>query len=241
MNRVSREKRLQTCINILLEPKEEKVHKSIKHTFSELIKENYSLSYSHTNVCVLHIDTLELAEKLIKKNFNPLVLNLASWKRPGGGWTFGMGAQEESLFLKSFYYLTLNKSFYPISDDSSIYSKSVLVINDKYLNPLANRFKTSFVAVSAIQNPILIENKFTEEDRDLTRRKIETIFLTGMKYKYDTLILGALGCGVYNNPKEEIVELFNEALLKYKKYFELIVFSILGEENYSYFLEKIEK
>ena len=41
---------------------------------------------------------LDVAEQLIAQGYNLAILNLASAKRPCGGWDAGMGAQEESLY-----------------------------------------------------------------------------------------------------------------------------------------------
>jgi uncharacterized protein (TIGR02452 family) len=55
---------------------------------------------------------MDVAEQLIAQGYNPAILNLASAKRPCGGWDIGMGAQEESLCFSS----TLSQSLYQFGD-----------------------------------------------------------------------------------------------------------------------------
>lgn len=67
--------------------------------------------------CVLKIgcinaDCVDVAEAMIKDGLNPAILNLASRRRPGGGYDRGMSAQEETLCRLS----TLSQSLYQYYD-----------------------------------------------------------------------------------------------------------------------------
>ena len=84
---------------------------------TELYKEKFDVSeigevYESTLTGCINMDCMELAEALINKGYNPAILNLASAKRPCGGWDEGMGAQEESLCFSS----TLSASLYQYGD-----------------------------------------------------------------------------------------------------------------------------
>ena len=68
--------------------------------------------YESTVTGCINADCMEIAEQLIAKGYNPAILNLASAKRPCGGWDVGMGAQEESLCFSS----TLSQSLYQYGD-----------------------------------------------------------------------------------------------------------------------------
>ena len=72
--------------------------------------------YPDVQTGCLNIDCIELAEKLLAKGYDPAILNLASAKKPGGGYRDGMGAQEESLCYAS----TLSLSLYQYSDPKYI-------------------------------------------------------------------------------------------------------------------------
>ena len=68
--------------------------------------------YPSTEVGCINADCIDVAEQLIAQGYNPAILNLASAKRPCGGWDAGMGAQEESLCFAS----NLSQSLYQYGD-----------------------------------------------------------------------------------------------------------------------------
>ena len=68
--------------------------------------------YESTETGCINADCMDVAEQLIAKGYDPAILNLASAKRPCGGWDVGMGAQEESLCFSS----TLSQSLYQFGD-----------------------------------------------------------------------------------------------------------------------------
>ena len=68
--------------------------------------------YDTTVTGCINSDCIDIAEQLIAQGYNPAILNLASAKRPCGGWDAGMGAQEESLCFSS----TLSQSLYQYGD-----------------------------------------------------------------------------------------------------------------------------
>ena len=73
---------------------------------------NLGIVYESTVTGCVNADCMDVAEKLIAQGYNPAILNLASAKRPCGGWDAGMGAQEESLCFSS----TLSQSLYQFGD-----------------------------------------------------------------------------------------------------------------------------
>ena len=84
---------------------------------AKLYKAPYNVSgigkiYEATETGCINADCMDIAEHLIAKGYNPAILNLASAKRPCGGWDAGMGAQEESLCFSS----NLSQSLYQYGD-----------------------------------------------------------------------------------------------------------------------------
>ena len=68
--------------------------------------------YPATQTGCVNADCVDLAEYLIGEGYNPAILNLASAKKPGGGYRDGLGAQEESLCRSS----NLSVSLYQFGD-----------------------------------------------------------------------------------------------------------------------------
>jgi uncharacterized protein (TIGR02452 family) len=88
-----------------------------------------------TKVSVVEMDCLEAAHLEVQKGSRPLVLNMASANSPGGGYRKGDGAQEENLFRRTNYLMSLDDLFgmnpghpmYPIAEFGGIYSSNVTV------------------------------------------------------------------------------------------------------------------
>src|SRR6478609_2527841 len=215
-----------------------------------------------TRYRVIPGDTIDTALQLIEnEKCKPLVLNMASAFRPGGGWENGAMAQEECLFYRSTYDLSLSDPLnfdpernwhYPIPFTGAIYSPNVYVFrgNPKLGFPVWD-YKDcvflDFIAVPAIRNPYVSEqNRLSYQDVSLTKKKIRTCLRVAHQNGHDTLLLGALGCGAYHNPPEHIAELFCQVLTEEEFHgrFKDVIFAILdgkNEQNYIIFKQAIEK
>lgn len=174
-----------------------------------------------TRVEVVDADSFDVARALIAKGCStPLVLNLASDFCPGGGWRKGSMAQEESLFYRSTYDLSLNSRqglcnvTYPLKRHQVVYSPGVFVFRDHdyKLLPWKECFKVDCLAVAAIRNPRLTRGQLNEADMKTTQSKIDAIFQIARDYKYEHLVLAALGCGAFHNPPKDIATLFKQSL-----------------------------
>ena len=183
-------------------------------------------------------DCLLTARKLAGKN--PLVLNMASRRNPGGGVEYGAGAQEECLFRSSNYHRTLYplRRFYPMDRNyGGIYSPDVTVFrgleSDGY--PLLEEpFTASFVAVAALNRPELgPDGNYTPEEKTGMKNKIRTILNIAAKFNHRVLILSAFGCGAFRNPPKQVATLFREILdePEYSCRFSEIYFSIKPDHN----------
>ena len=221
------------------------VHPSIKYTFDQLDAVDMKPKYPDPILDIINEDTFTVAEKLYHEGYNPLVLNMACDTHPGGGVRKGAFAQEENLLRSSNYYKFLPHvpAFYPIATDEIIYSPNVLVFKDKYYNIVRQPFHVACVACAAIRNPKVCwtvdavkprQVFLKDEDYELTRRKIASLFQLAYTEGHDSLVLGALGCGAFHNPPEQIAEIFNEFLQKYKYCFKYICFAVLSVKDHNY-------
>ena len=200
---------------------------------------NYFINYSPNITCIKekcdkkHVklfkkDTLEVALGLK----NPLVLILADNCTPGGCVDSGNGMQEESLFRRTGLFKHMLPEFYPILNDECLYIPSVPVIfhseefDYKKIIPIKYM---SFIACPGIKH---IGQTFTKNEQEILINKIKLIFKTAKKYNHSEIVLGALGCGVWNNPPKEVAIIFKKVIEQETNL--NIYFAILGK-NYNIF------
>lgn len=218
-------------------------HMSSHFTSDSILNKFVSPNYKPL-IFVDNIDSFDMARNMTNSTGRILVLNLASFIRSGGGVERGCKAQEEDLYRKSNYFQANNNSFYPLEKRDVVYSPSVFIIKDSKYNLLDMPVQVSCLAVAALKNPPLLKFPSTKtyykntRDKNMMREKIDMIFKVAILHKHTDLVLGALGCGVYNNPKEEVALMFKKSILKYGKYFKRIGFAILSSgqnSNYNVF------
>lgn len=210
--------------------------KSIKYDFQEV---RYEKKYKQTNIEILNKDSIDCTLDLQKYGLNPVVLNLADNCFPGGNVHMGSGAQEESLFRRSNYFQTLNleTGFYPLKGSELVYSPEVAILKNNTGNYLERFYNLSFIACPGIKKPRLNNGNFTEEDRKLFKNKIQNILNVAFLHKHEIVILGALGCGAWQCPQEEVANIFKEVLEEYNGMFHTIVFAILEVNKKDYIVQ----
>lgn len=200
--------------------------------------------FNRTVVEVINKDTLLACEDYLSDDTNICALNMASCFRAGGGVEKGSMAQEEELFRRTNYFMTLDRKFYPLNKPHVIYSPKVWVIKDERYIVFNNPFSVSFIAAAAIKNPLINSKGYIKsEDRQYMTDVIDNIFSCALSKGHDTLILGALGCGAYYNPQNEVIKIFNDALVKYDKCFKRIVFAVYSrrDDNFDLFNKYINR
>lgn len=206
-------------------------------TVYQIVEPNYQPRHNEEKVVVrvVNQDTFEAAEGFARKGHRPLVLNLASDFKPGGGVAKGAKAQEEDLFRRSDYYRHLNPQWYPLKPISAILSPGVTVIKDSNYNKQKPYFQVDCLAVAGLRRPKLVNGKFQAKDEQLLRNKIRQIFQIADRQQYNYLVLGALGCGAFGNPPEEVARIFKEELANFEHSFVEIVFAVLCRRDlYNY-------
>jgi uncharacterized protein (TIGR02452 family) len=175
---------------------------------------------------------------------NPVVLNMASFAYPGGGYKNGAAAQEESLFRRSCLHLCLdgsnnrNKQLYPISMDknSAIYTNNVIIVRDNESNNYSY-YRYDYKKMSVISCPayrcdkILSPKEYDKKIYGIMYKKLDMILRLAYYNGHDSVVLGAFGCGAYHNPSEKIAKICKKLCDKYAYCFKMISFAIMTDKN----------
>ena len=207
-----------------------------------------------TKLTVENMTVLEGAARMAKSAGQIGCLNFASAKNPGGGFLNGALAQEESLAVSSSLYGTQmkNHEFYSshqsqktyLYSDNMIYSPDVVVFRDDDGELLQQPYKLSIITspatnIGAIRTNKPEEMQYVEETMLCRMDKVLGLFVY---YGIKRLLLGAWGCGVFQNEPEDIAKWFAYYLKEGGKYhgcFEEVVFAVYdrskGQENIAAF------
>jgi hypothetical protein len=115
--------------------------------------------------------------------------------------------------------LTETDDLFPLTNDEILYTNLVKLSSDN------NTAEISVISVLPIESPKLSavgEFKRTK-DQLLTTNKIEAVFKIAVNKGITTIVLQDFGVEHYHNPINSIVEIYKNAIIKYKKHFKHIV------------------
>ena len=196
--------------------------------------------------CV-NIDSFSMAREMMKKRKDPiLILNLANPVNPGGGVRNGARAQEEDLCRKSSLlcslevesaspYYRYNRSLNTHNgSDAVIITPEVEIIkdeNDEYLD------ESIIVSVMTCAAPMLntVNNGLNKKEYyDLMHSRIEGMLKVAKINGYKNLVLGAFGCGAFNNDAKVVSDIFWDVFDEIGNQFEEVNFAVLDKSNKHY-------
>ena len=170
-----------------------------------------------TRVTVTNETTLGAARRLIDSGLRPLALNFANGVHAGGGFLGGARAQEEVLCRSSALFATLtgdrmydaHRRYAPaVSSDWAILSPDVPVFRHDDGTPLDRPWILSVLTCAAPYAPAVGQ----PASGDLLKARIERVLAIACAYGYDTLVLGAWGCGAFGNDAVRTAVDFRAAL-----------------------------
>lgn len=180
------------------------------------------------NVSVVETDTITTAINLHGQG-RTCILNMASPKRAGGGVINGAKAQEECLFRCTNLFESVFQTFYPLGVDESLYTTEALIIKDKDYNVIPEPIEVDCITVAALN---LNKQSFSDEEyNEITKKKIDMMLNLASAYRCDNLVLGAWGCGVFDNEPVDIAKLFLEVIKNSGYNFKNIVFGVINDHN----------
>ena len=203
-----------------------------KHTFDETNPPR--LTMFKDIISVINTDSVSAVVEYSKLG-KTCVLNMASYKRPGGGVHNGARAQEECLFRCSNLIQVVPTSFYPLEVNEALYTKDAIFFKDKdydYMEPVVCDVIT-IAAINLNENAKYDPVQNITEYRKITKDKIRLMVSLAAQNGVKNLILGAWGCGVFNNDPTTMSQYFSEVLIGegYSVDFDNIVFAIINDHN----------
>jgi uncharacterized protein (TIGR02452 family) len=174
-------------------------------------------AFPATRVRVCNETTLRAARGLADAGLRPLALNFANGHEPGGGFLRGARAQEETLCRASALYATLEGD--PMyrahrlqlryqSSDWAILSPDVPVFRTDDGTALDAPWPLGFLTCAAPYAPLVGRQRSAE----LLARRIARVLAIARAFAYDTLVLGAWGCGAFGNDPARTARDFHSAL-----------------------------
>lgn len=214
--------------------------------------------------------SFEAAE--VYKDKKVCVLNFASASNPGGGVTKGSSAQEECLCRTSTLYFSLNTKemwdgFYgphramknPIHNDDIIYTPDVVVFKTDEDRPVRRKeeewFNVDVISCAAPNLRNMPSNSYNSGDGDIPVkptdeelyqiqfRRFKRILEVASVMKEEVLILGAFGCGAFENNPKVVARTAKDVVEMYRKNFEVIEFAVFCTpercENYEAFRKEL--
>ena len=202
--------------------------------------------------------TLEAAKYLREEFYRKkiAVLNFASSVNPGGGVERGSLAQEEALCRISTLYPCINNTktlkgyYYPnrergsfLADNKIIYSPCVIVFkSDTDVPELLNGNEYYPVDVITCAAPNYRKHydeklgkdvsAFTnyEDEYRIHYERAKHIIHSVLAHDIDILVLGAFGCGAFQNHPRVVAQAYRDVLKDYLQYFDLVEFAVFTRE-----------
>jgi uncharacterized protein (TIGR02452 family) len=201
---------------------------------------------------------LEGAAELVASGQRVGCLNFASARNPGGGFLGGAQAQEESLAVSSALYPTLMEKFEQYAynrsrntylySDHMIWSPDVVFFRDDYGELLAQPYVLSVITSPATNIGAIRTNKPEEMEavEETMMRRMDKMLAVFVHHGIQHLLLGAWGCGVFQNDPGDIARYFAHYLKgdgKYARCFKEVLFAVYdrskGGENINAFMQQL--
>lgn len=246
----------------------EKARKNTEVFFEDVYPDFDASSVKDTKITVSGDRSFQAAMRLHEENPEAkiAVMNFANAFQAGGGVTTGAGAQEECLCRTStlyplLYNWTMKNSFYkyhrdkgsPRASDSLIYTEGVVICKtDEDMPERMPQEDWVTVDVITIAAPDLriksnihvpdIGGRTFMNNAELfgyhVKRAIHMLTCAAAKGA-DILVLGAFGCGAFQNDPEVVARAYKTALQEFPKVFERIEFAVYcppgNSRNYDVF------
>lgn len=211
----------------------------------DLINQSIPELEENTQIEVNNLTTLDATRQLIAAGFTEvLCLNFASAKNAGGGFLGGSQAQEESIaratglykcLLRADEYYETNRNtkscFYT---DYMIYSPSVPILKNEKGNYLEELVTCAIITAPAVNTGVVKQREAhrLDEVELVMKRRIKKVLAIALANGHRSIVLGAWGCGVFQNDPNAIAQYFKEVIdTDFHTHFKKIVFAIYSKNE----------
>ena len=217
-------------------------------------------SKTQTGVFFSYLDYFETLKWAYTNPYMPAkkvaILNMGNNKGFGGGWDIGYGGLESDIFMRTNISTSLGtfSNYQRPGPFECVYTKGVTLlragINEgyKFLDD-GERMMFEVVTAYAYDNskhcvPQKVDNdptvyqvaaalNFDDEKKYVylvTYNKISNVLTACLNNEVDTVILGALGCGYFQNPPDAVAAAFCCAIGNFTGNFDNIYISLIDEK-----------
>lgn len=221
------------------------IEEAREHTYVHKNAPTWRPQSHPTQIEVTAESTIEAIIRL--QDLHPVALNFASARRPGGGFIKGAQAQEESLARASGLYTCLlsAKSFYQQQTSHSYNDWTVWSPNVPFFRDPADKLCPPFYAsilTCAAPNASAMHDSEKAHLPKLLKTRAEILLATAAHHSTKTLILGAWGCGVFQNDPDLVAQTFRAALNgPFQGQFQKVTFAIFAPTGTDPILETFQK
>lgn len=201
-------------------------------------------------IVVRNESTLAAARRLHRAGLDPVALNFASARSPGGGFLRGARAQEESLCRASALYECLEgQEMYarhaalrdPLYTSWLLYSPAVPVFRGDEGALLAEPWPCAFITAPAPNGKALAPQRRGELDAAIGER-VDRVLAAAALGGHRGVVLGAWGCGAFGCDPDVVAGRFADALAgPYRGAFVEVVFAILDTSPERRFIGPFER
>ena len=208
--------------------------------------------HTATRVHVLAKDTVDAATEIVAlfPKTRVAVLNMTHPRHPGGSWKKGEVSQEESLFLRTGLSRGLDRDDYPLETFTCLYTEDVRVIRGNtdtgyafFDSARGEGVTFDVISMAGIDASTdkgrKAHNAFTGKEAATNRAKFELLLNVCAVRQADVLVLGAIGCGAFDNPPDAVARAFRAMIELYAGYFSDIYFAIYGTSTANVFAHEL--
>ncbi|MBE5972067.1 MAG: TIGR02452 family protein [Lachnoclostridium sp.] len=241
---VFRDTQLQIKENPALRAEIRKVQAGSRLYLDQFLAMDAEVKCLEPKITVVADTTFHCAHGVVREGKKTAVLNFANAYNPGGGVKNGAPAQEEALcrcsnlyealttpYMIRHYYKWNQKNTGDMGSDRIIYTSNVIVFksDDEIPEMLGDWFKVDVISCAAPYYDNQKKKPVSKEKlEEVFTNRIRNVLEVAIDNAVDNLVLGAFGCGAFNNPPELVANVFRKLLVdqRYATYFEKVIFAI---------------